>query len=320
MDKLTKRLPFSPSALDTRQYTLSLLAACNAQNLLSEARQQTLKAALDAAFLETAAQFTKRDSGSLSETLAEQLYAAVLYRMDAFLLSMPPEQAVEALQTMPPEAMLEQGADRILRLFEETKAIFRKLYPLRYALPVSEYQRTIHEVFDSFCKGYNARFDARFLCASIDYPLLGRSAYAIPLEGVLYMHCYYRSLLLEHMFLRTLPEDDIRACVTAYARHTRCPMAELPCNLTELVLQRVLLNALAGATAPLQPPDYARLSKQLRGKAASMLLPETQAAFSPRMESLSKPVQTYLCAYLPQFSLQLHAALQQEAFSRFGML
>ncbi len=320
MDELTRRLPVSPSTLDTRQYTLSLLAACNAQNLLSEARQQTLKAALDAAFLETAAQFTKRDSGSLSEALAEQLYAAVLYRMDAFLLGMPPEQAVDALQTMPPEAMLEQGTDRILRLFEETKAIFRKLYSLRYDLPVSEYQRTMHKVFDSFCKNYHARFDARSLCASIDYPLLGRSAYAIPLEGVLYMHCYYRSLLLEHMFLRTLPEDGIRACVAAYARHTRCPMAELPGNLTEPVLQRVLLNALSGAATPLQTPDYAALSRQLRGKEAGALLAETEVACSPRMEALPKPVQVYLRAYLPQFSLQLHAALQQEAFARFGML
>ena len=94
--------------------------------MLNTAKQLEIKKALENEFTETAMQFTRSQSGSISESRAQLLASSVLYRSDVYLLSLRShEKAASALVNMPMSSILKQGSAEILRLFEESMKIFR---------------------------------------------------------------------------------------------------------------------------------------------------------------------------------------------------
>lgn len=291
-------VPVEPDALDPRNYTLSLLEACREKGLLDDAQCGRIQLGLGRIFAETAAEYTRRASSTIPRTTARQLYDAVLFRCDAYLSRLPLSEGIHLLQQGNMEEICHRGMECILDAFTRCKEIFRQAYAIRCRLPIGAYQYAMEHAFDRFCKGYSARFDPRNDCMGIDYPLLGRQAYALPEEGVWFVGTYYSCLLLENQLCRMVPASALAALFAGYARSYHCEPEDLHISAAELLVNQLLTGMLLGA-APLQVLFTER--SQLLG----MLKPDVpslQAAFHRRYESImSPPLLAYAEAYIPRF-------------------
>lgn len=192
-------------------YAASLMAICSAQGLISAERSRKILGELFEEFAEIASQYTFRESSSLRRELAEQLYSSVLYRADVWLLSLGSDRkAVQALNSVPMKQILELGRDELLRIHEGNRAVFKRAYKARLDIAIPEYRHVMFVAFDKYYQRYSARFNARSICTDIDYPLLGRPAYAIEVEGAMFIREYYSCLALENEFCGMFGIGDIR--------------------------------------------------------------------------------------------------------------
>lgn len=225
-------------------YAASLMAICSAQGLISAERSRKILGELFEEFAEIASQYTFRESSSLRRELAEQLYSSVLYRADVWLLSLGSDaKAVQALISIPMKQILELGRDELLRIHEGNRAVFKRAFKARLDIAIPEYRHVMLTAFDRYYQRYSARFNARSICTDIDYPLLGRPAYAIELEGAMFIREYYSCLALENEFCKMFSIEDIRRLLKDEYGGGFGLIGE---NICEAVCRRVFDNILLG--------------------------------------------------------------------------
>ena len=252
MDSLQRQdIPNRPEAAfrlagvpDRSNYATSLMAICSAPGIISAEQSRKILNELFEDFAEIAAQYTFRESSSLRRELAEQLYSSVLYRADVYLLSLGSDmRAVEALTTIPMKRILELGRDMLLRIHEGNRAVFKRAYKSRLDIGIPEYRHVMLTAFDRYYQRYSARFNARSICAHIDYPLLGRSVQAIEVEGAMFIREYYSCLALENEFCGMFGIEDIkRLLLEKYGGG----FGLIGVNICEAVCRRVFDNILLG--------------------------------------------------------------------------
>ena len=322
MNEILKKLPFSSEHIDKQNYTASLLQLCTACGVISEARQSEIRAALDSAFTETAEQYTRRESSSISLKLAERLYSSVLYRADIYLLSLRDDRrAAEALLTEPADTMLEKGSHIIMRLYDNAAAIFRRAYKSRLSLGLAEYRYVMDRAFDEYRRGYSARFDARNCCASIDYPLLNRPAYAIVSQGAAFIYEYYTGIMLENEFCGHFNEKEIEILLVCYGRIYKSAYTDLLFNIAELIFNNLLAGALLKKplfTILLSNGDIALLEEKFAHFSLNELISEAEKSFSLYKTELgSAAMFGYLSEYVPTFSTELLKRLKSGQVEKY---
>lgn len=225
-------------------YAASLMTICSAQGLISAEQSRKIMEELFEEFAEIAAQYTFRESSSLRRELAQQLYSSVLYRADVYLLSLGSDaEAVKALASIPMKRILELGRDELLRIHEGNRAIFKRAYNSRLDISIPEYRHIMLTAFDRYYQRYSARFNARSICTDIDYPLLGRPAYAIEVEGAMFIREYYYCIALENEFCQMLDIEGIRRLLRA---EYGGGFGLIGVNICEAVCRRVFGNILLG--------------------------------------------------------------------------
>lgn len=231
-------------APDRSNYTASLMAICSAQGIITQEHSRKILDELFEEFAETASQYTSRESSSLRRQLAEQLYSSVLYRADVYLLSLGSDKkAAQVLQIVPMKRILELGRELVLKIHEGNRAIFKRAYKSRLDIAVPEYRHVMLKAFDRYYQRYSARFNARSICTDIDYPLMGGSACAIELEGVMFIREYYSRLALENEFCRMFDIEDIKQLLLdKYGGG----FGLIGVNICEAVCRRVFDNILLG--------------------------------------------------------------------------
>lgn len=300
-------LPFSEEEIDVTAYTASLISLCVSHGILTAQRLDALKRTFDAQFREAAEQLTRRASGSLSLEHAEKLYSSVLYRSDAYLLSLKSAQsAADALRTVPPAEILARGAAVITRRFAQARLLAQRVESTALHIGFPEYLHAAHEAFDEFSRGYSARFAAQDICTSIDYPLLCSPAYALKSSGVLFICEYLSALALENEFCRLFPEKEVLGLLNSYGRLYGCPYHRLLFNVCAVVLR----NALAAVMLGKEP-----LTLRLTKAEVRRLKPLSRAEITSALEKLTpKPsLRRYLGAYIPEFAAELERAADNGA-------
>ncbi len=231
-------------APERSNYTASLLAICSAQGLISQEHIRKILDELFEEFAEIASQYTFRESSSLRRELAEQLYSSVLYRADVYLLSLGSDKkAVQALTVVPMKRILELGRELVLKIHDGNRAIFKRAYKSRLDIAVPEYRHVMLKAFDRYYQRYSGRFNARSVCTDIDYPLMGGTACAIELEGVMFIREYYSRLALENEFCRIFDIEDIRRLLS---EKYGGGFGLIGVNICETVCRRVFDNILLG--------------------------------------------------------------------------
>lgn len=320
MNEVTGYLPFSPQDLDMQNYTLSLLGQCSLHGLISTSRLQEIQLGLQEAFLETAAQFTRRESSSLPRKRAELLYSSVLYQADVFLIRLQsPQNAISVLNTMPIPILLQAGQDLVLEIHRQNIHIFREAYALRLPFDIFGYRYVMDTAFDEYFQNYSARFDARNCIATIDYPLLGIPAYALQTQGALFIREYYTGILHENQLCALFPQHKLEALLRAYGTLYRCSYLDLVVNIAELLMNNLIACALAEkpfSSIFITKTDLAHLQKRYAPMANILI--EVQKAFAQYEDNIPIPeCYEYLCRYLPLFTQEFCFRLQKGELEHF---
>lgn len=244
MENFSLQIPAFEEETDVQNYTLDLLSKCFAGGLISDKKLMEIRSGLNKEFTETAEQYTRRESSSLSKKRAELLYSSVLYRSDVYLLSLRSvSKAVDSLNTLPIDMILKEGQKLILSIHDENQHIFNEAEKYKLNVPCHEYNMAMGKAFDDYFKHYSARFDARNCCNSIDYPLLNIPAYGIKSQGVMFIHDYYTGLMLENKFCRLFDEGEIIHLLECYGRNYGCDYTELLFNISEVLLNNLFVSA-----------------------------------------------------------------------------
>ncbi len=325
MNNPQKRLPFTEEELDEEQYTMSLLRLCMQHQLIDTPHFRAIQNGLNCAFIETAEQFTKRESSTLPRKQAEQLYASVLYQADIALMAYrSPARAVEALNTLGIETILIKGKRIILFLHEQNKKIYQAACQQGLSLPVYEYRYVMDQAFSAYCAGYSARFNARECCAQIDYPLLGRSAYRFKSKGVLFIHEYYTGILNENVFCRLFDEGQMKALLMAYGAQYRSDYKDLLFNISEVLLNNLMANALLAKPLfklTVSPKDIRNLERRVCGYSEPRLREELLCALLPYQKQIQNDnCYAYLKKYIPLLSSELFRRLEKKNLKNFFVI
>lgn len=245
MNELTQSFPFSENDIDEANYTASLISLCAIHNILSENELLKIRTGLDKAFVETAEQFTKRESSTIPKETAEQFYSSLLYQCDiALMQSKAVQGAIDVLKNKDVSDILAKGKSIILALHEDSKRIFQIAFKNRLHLPIYSYGYMLEKAFDEYCAGYSARFDAKNIITSIDYPLLGRPAYSLKTQGVLFIHEYYTAIMYENLFCKRFDEKNIELLLLCFGKQNRVDYRDMFFNISEVVLNNLIVNVL----------------------------------------------------------------------------
>ena len=310
MEDIALSLPFSEESVDVQNYTASLLARCAEFNVIDSGKLSEIRQSLTAAFTETAEQFTRRESSSVSRKRAELIYSSVLYWSDVCLLSFNSLfQAVHTLKSCPMSLILSRGQKLILEIHSRNIEIFRKVYQTRLDVNCYEYRYVIEKSFDEYLKNYSARFDARSCGASIDYPLLGTPAYGLKSQGVMFINEYYGKILLENKFCRLFSPSALEAMLVSYGERYNYRYSEILFNISEIAAENLFANALLGRT-DFEPPLSRNEERVLKEKYSQLsedtVKNELCAAFSKYHSKIgNNSVYSYVAGYIPEFVKRL---------------
>lgn len=322
MNKLECNLPFDSSEINILNYTADLLRLCCSHNLIPEHKLMEIRNGFDKSFIETAEQFVKRESSSIPKKRAEILYSSVLYQSDVYLMSLNSiNKSVEALNNLSTEKILSYGRSLIQDIHNKNIRIFKQAYKRKLNLPVIEYRLVMDKAFDDYYKSYSARFDARNCCALIDYPLLGKPAYSLKSQGALFIHEYYTGIMYENEFCSFFAENEIEDFLKAYGKMYGCVYTDLLFNITEVLLNNLLVCAILDKPLfELYPKmeDINKLKTIFRKTSVNDKLHKFKSAFN-KYESVFHDLRCYeyLYRYIPLFSMDFNRCIQNNRMENF---
>ncbi|MDO5559593.1 MAG: DUF6179 domain-containing protein [Oscillospiraceae bacterium] len=309
-----------PKKTDNENYTLSLLAQCSINGILSPQKLMEIRNKINELFKNTATAFTKGNSSSLPVKTSQTLFESVLFACDVFFLSLPDADAcVVYLENNSIESAYENGRSLIWKYFQETRVIFRKVYETRLEVKSQEYTDTILKVFDQYYLHYDFKFAPQNIPAAIDYPLLYGNW--LGLRGVLYIKKYYTSLMFENQFCRLFKKEELDALLEQHGAKYSVDYSTQLFNICEVVL----INALAAAIAhkPLKTLEITKLDC-LQLTSEFQLVSEEHAydaarkAFCGYMQLLDNPALiSYLRKYTETFALGFHNSAVNDTMQDF---
>lgn len=322
MNEISNHLPFSEQNIDIQNYTMNILALCSEFNLITNEKASEIQSELYSTFVETAEQYTSRASSTISQKRAQLIYSSILYQADAFLLNLnSTEKAVKMLLTVPMQDILKQGKEQILQLYSNSPKIFKRAYINRLNLPLYEYNYVCEKAFDDFFKNYSARFDARNICTSIDYPLLDLPAYSMKSQGVIFICEYYTKLGLENEFCNFFSKFEILHTLELYGKIYKCNYTDLLFNIAEVILNNFLVAAILKKVPfelKISVSDIESIENFYYNHTYEQINSDVTSVFSEYYEKLKNPkLIIYLRHYLPKFSKTLFNKIKSKNLQTF---
>ncbi len=325
MNNIQSNHPIDFNSIDKQNYTIELLRLCSICNLISVSKFQIIRQCIDMAFKKYAEQYTRRESSTISKKKAELIYSSVLYLSDVYLLSLNSiDLAIKELNDISFNDIIDKGQKLILNIHQENIRIFRLAFKNRLSIPLFEYQYVMNKSFDEYAKSYSARFDARNCCASIDYPLLGRPAYNMTSQGVVFIHEYYTGIMYENLFCKLFKEKDIKELLNNYGSIYSCKYTQLLFNISEVVLNNLLFANLINKT----PLDFNVCKDDLLAFNEMYALATIEKIENDSINNFkiykdifqNNKLYLYLEKYIPSFAKELHLHLSNNTLDSFIVL
>lgn len=239
-----KRGRIHRTKLKVDQYTVSLLNEGLHSGMMSVQEISSIQNKLMLVLQNLIWRYTQGDSSSVTTETAENIFASMLYAVDAYVKSLDsPEKALVYLHTTNMESIYEKGVGLVHACFEETKQMYDKLKRNKLDVPVDAYNLTIDESLPVFMKKYGIMFDAHNTMAGIDYPL---AIDDMRLQGVYYMRQYIHHLSIETSFCRLFKHEELLGTLINFGRTCRLNYRIELFNIFELVLYNAVFSNLSG--------------------------------------------------------------------------
>lgn len=236
------------------KYVLSLMES----GAVPEGRYKGLSAEIGAEFAELCGQFTRRESGSVSEQNGEMIMFSVLYTADSYLLGLGDGKAVAALVSERFHDIYMKGCSVLSEIIGEGERLSRMVFNTRLKVETPSYRFVCEKAFGEFlAANRQIRFDCENIFTSIDYPILSDLT---DISGAWYMREYYRRLYAENCFCRQFGEEKILPVLKGYAAGCRLRYYELFDNICGIFCDNILWQTVSGGDI-LTPFDRKEIEK-----------------------------------------------------------
>lgn len=244
------------------KYTLSLIES----GAVPEVRYKGLSAEIGAEFAELCGQFTRRESGSVSEQNGEMLMFSVLYTADSYLMGLGDGKAAAELVSERFHDIYMKGCSVLSQIIGEGDKLSRMVYKTQLNVQTPSYRFVCEKAFGEFlAANRQIRFDCENVFTSIDYPLLSDLT---DISGAWYMREYYRRLYAENCFCRQFGEEKILPVLKGYAAGCGLRYYELFDNICGIFCDNILWQTVSGGDI-LTPFDRSGIEK-LRSRFSEM--------------------------------------------------
>lgn len=236
------------------KYVLSLMES----GAVPEGRYKGLSAEIGAEFAELCGQFTRRESGSVSEQNGEMIMFSVLYTADSYLLGLGDGKAVAALVSEKFHDIYMKGCSVLSEIIGEGERLSRMVFNTRLKVETPSYRFVCEKAFGEFlAANRQMRFDCENIFTSIDYPILSDLT---DISGAWYMREYYRRLYEENCFCRQFGEEKILPVLKGYAAGCGLRYYELFDNICGIFCDNILWQTVSGGDI-LTPFDRKEIEK-----------------------------------------------------------
>lgn len=325
MDFLENEIPFTTSDLDIQNYTAELISNCVLHGIISDEKVIEIRSCIETEFIEIAEQNVKRESSTISKQNAELICNSIMYQADVYLLHLNSIcLVISELKNRRFSQIINDGKMLIQKIYDNNFNIFKTAFMNRLNIDNYEYNYVMNKSFDEYAKNYSGRFDARNCCTIIDYPLLGRPAYNIKLQGVMFIAEYYTGLMYENIFCKYFKENNIIDILAKYGEMYKCCYKDLSVNICEVLLNNLLAAALIGKhTFDLNITDIQliELREKFLYQDKKYIKTALRNSFSIyRNIFLNDELYNYLERYIDAFSDEFEHHLSNDTLNKFIVL
>ncbi len=262
--------------------------------------------------------YTSKASTSVPWETAQQLMEAVLYCIgETQETGSGPGQKRELSggEMLTAREAYDLGYRLVIRRTEEARKLYNKWIVSFNGYGCSVYRKTVTRNIPGFFKWYDPRFNPQQDFTGQDYPVPGDLGKR---PGIDRVDRYLACIWAEQRFLGSLSPDYVGAVLTARGQGWR----DLPVNLGEIVLRKILVHLLLGISpeeTALEPDKYEMLAAAV-GAVSGDRLAERVRGLSRRLAARYFPgdeaLAAYLDCYIPGIAAELangaaHGCLQR---------
>lgn len=236
-----------------------------------------------------AERYTGRSSTSVSYETARQLMEAVLYcigEAGKAENATAHSREVAGGERLTAQEAYRRGYGLVIRRAEEAQTLYNKLILSFNGYESRVYRRTVTRNIPGFFRRYDPRFNPQQDFMGLDYPVfapLGKR------PGIDKVYRYLACISAEQRFLGSMSPD----------------YRELPVNIGEIVLRKLLVNLLLGISleeTALRPDRYEALAAEVNafsGEGLAQRLRELTAGLAGRYFPGEEALARYLYFYIP---------------------
>lgn len=259
--EILKRPVIDPAAIDSRQFTASLLKeiirAGLADKTFLEFFQTQLLSILRGQFDEA----MDGDSSSVPKEVADEWMDGIGYCIDQALESAPTlEDSAQMLLKRSAASLYELGKEMLNKVGKSCVGLLSRVQATRLKTANLAYQMVLDITYPAFLHNWQVSLFPHDFEVITEYPLASQPEES----GILGVHARLSALALENRFCARFPADAIESLLAGYANAHRVHPADAYVNLFTIALQNLLLNKMLGREGmTLTEDDRRQLEKRL---------------------------------------------------------
>lgn len=226
--------------LSKEHYFQSLLQVLYSNDLLSTKDIESIQLQILDLLKETVNYYTKAESYSVKEEIAEQLMLSIYYTIGIFLKDIPTiKERITSIKESAMKYLFSEGEKILKTKVEESKELLKLVQKNRLNTANYAYIDTIGYGIPLFFIDYDIRFASHETPGSIDYPL---AIDEMDLVGIEYINEYLNKINFENKFCSYFENAEIEALLNGFDKNSD----HLLINIFELVFTNYLGRMLLG--------------------------------------------------------------------------
>lgn len=245
-NELNRYSTIKSESLDPAHYTQSLLNEAMRAGILYGADVERIQLAALNILAERIQMYTRYESSSVKEEVAQSLFESVFYLIDTKLLTLSIPDAAECLRTADIGKLVVQGSALVKEDVVEVSILLRQVKDNRLKVDMLAYNDTIDKAIPSFLVNYDVNYAPQDTATTIDYPL---SVDDMHICGVRYIINYLKTLLLENDFCHSFSNSEINQLLVQYGATYHFDSRDMLVNIFDLALTNSLCAVLLGKSA-----------------------------------------------------------------------
>lgn len=226
-------------------YALSLVSRYKREGLIHKGTEINLRSQLMAILKELIMDFTKGESTSIKEEVAQNLLASICYAIDTAVCSYPDDKRYSYIMSKRLKGVYNDGIYMLNNMMNETKAIYREVMKSKLDIPLEIYNSTLDGI-GRFFKDYSILYSAHDTVADIDYPLVLDE---MSEKGLIYIREYLLMLRYETAFVQYFSFENVLKLLDLYGKYHGFNYTKGYFNIFEICFIQSFLAVLAGKSA-----------------------------------------------------------------------